>query len=114
MAHYRKMTVDGIEYQYNIGKKFVEIREELAPKQLIEKSEIGFKSKHNELIVHPKMIADYIQGKKKQHVSKYFRTCKCVGVSKQLGVIPYDYEIDNKSNYVYWCSACYSANADDI
>ena len=114
MAHYRKMTVDGVEYQYNIGKKFVEIREELAPKQLIEKSVIGFKSKHNELIVHPKMIADYIQGKKKQHVSKYFPTCRCKDVSKKLGVIPFDCEIYNKYNYVYWCARCFSNNAEDI
>ena len=113
MPHYRKLTLDYIDYQYNIGKKFVEIRPFGSEKIIVSKVAIGFKPKRGAVVVTPKMIADYIKGDRKD-VSSYFPTCPCMGVSKSLGIKPYDYEIDNKSNYVYWCDQCYANNADDI
>lgn len=115
MGHYRKMTVEDKDYRINIGKKFVEIRDdEENEKYLILKTDIGIKSKYGEWIVKPKMIADYIANGSVQSVENYFETCSCTGVSKTLGVKPYESEIDGKQEYVYWCEFCYANNADDI
>lgn len=116
MSHYRKLIIDDVDYQYqyNIGKKFVDIRPFIGDSLMVEKSEIGFKSRYGGVIIHPKMIVDYILGKKKQHVSTYFPTCPCKNVPKELGVRPYEHEIDGKDEYVYWCENCYDLNADDI
>lgn len=103
MSHYRKMTVDDKEYRFNIGKKFVEIRDDVEKsKTLVPKVGIGIKSIYNEWIVKPKMIADYI------------RNGKVASVDKTLCVKPYESEIEGKHEYVYWCSNCYDANADNI
>ena len=115
MSHYRKMTVDDKDYRFNIGKKFVEIRDDVEKsKTLVPKTGIGIKSIYNEWIVKPKMIADYIRNGKVTSVENYFETCSCTGVDKTLGVKPYESEIEGKHEYVYWCEDCYDANADDI
>lgn len=112
MAHYRKLDVDGKNYQFNIGDRFVLIKSDSGTENVL-KSEIGFTCNKHEIVVTPKMIRDHITDTKGD-VTKYFRTCGCKGVEKKLGYVPFDAEIYNKINYVVWCQDCYNANADDI
>ncbi len=111
MAHYRKLEVGGINYQFNIGKRYVAIKGPNGTEH-VEKSVVGFEV-HASAAVTPKMIADHIKGCKKD-VSEYFPSCGCEGVEKTLVVNPYESEIREKTYYNYWCKSCYESVADDI
>lgn len=111
MAHYRKLEVDGIDYQFNIGKRYVAIKGPNGTEH-VEKSVVGFE-RYNDDVVTPKMIADHIKGCKKD-VSEYFPTCGCEGVKKTLVVNPFMIEIHGKKHYNYWCESCHDSVADDI
>ena len=116
MPYYRKLEVDDKLYDYNIGKVFVKIKSEIGS-ELVKKSDIGIGIGANRYIITPKMIRAYILGltsNSPEYLSEYFPTCRCVGVDKTLGVIPFDAEIFDKSHYVYWCKSCFEGNADDI
>jgi len=103
MAHYRKLTVDGLDWEYKIGKGFVELRRKGKEKKIVPKAEIGAETFG---IVTPKMISDYIRYGKIRGLENYFPTCKCEGVEKHLVVNPYDAEIKGKKHYIYFCEQC--------
>lgn len=114
MAHYRDLDVRGVDYQFNIGKRFVDIRlkNEDGSKRVVPKEEIGF-AYRNETIVSPAMIRDYLLGIPR-YASNYFPTCKCTGVTKYLRPLPYDAEILEKITMVVFCQNCLDLNAEDI
>lgn len=101
MAHYRNINIDGKELQYNIGKKFVEIRSDDG-KELVEKKDIEFVKDGP---ITQKMIVDYLHGEL-GNPSKYFPTCRCLGVDKFLKPDPYHYEINDKVVWKYLCKNC--------
>ena len=114
MSHFRKLTVNDTEYEYNIGKKFVSIRSKVLGSRVdVEKSVIGFFDGRDN-IVTPKMVSNYILGKARLKPEDCFPTCKCEGVEKTLTVKPFDNEIYDKKILVFWCKDCVAANAEEI
>lgn len=114
MAHYRNLTVNDVDYEYNIGKEFVVIRQrDVNGNNVIPKGDIGFSWKDNFLIT-PGMIRDYIDKGHKGSLETYFPHCKCTGVAKTLTCLPFDAEIYGKIVLGVYCQDCLAANADDI
>lgn len=111
MGHYRNLTVDGEDYQFNIGKRFVGIKSANGT-EYVPKEDIGFGNSFR-IIVKPKMIADYIKGIR-GNVEEYFPSCSCEGVEKSLGCKPFEAEIDGKIHHVLWCDECYHNSEMDI
>ena len=112
MAHYRKLTVSAVDYEYVIGKKSVQIRS-ASRNDVIAKSDIGV-SYGKEILITPGMIADYITTGRKGFLEKYFPHCSCTGVAKMLQALPFDAEIYGKIVLGVYCDECIRRNADDI
>ena len=110
MSFYRKLNINGIDYQYNIGKSFVKIKSVNGSKDI---PIVKIVPEGGRRIVHPQMIKDYINGEKK-HISCYYRTCTCKNVDKYLRSLPFDFEIHNIKHYVYFCENCFEENARSI
>ena len=117
---YRKLTVDGKEYEYSIGRKYVKFRGIEPP---IEKSEIGFELGYHqpffrdvdhstgEWIVRPGDIAYWLKHGTKRPIPK----CKCGAPgSERLRSLPYQREIEGKKILTHYCDDCLDANAVDI
>ena len=112
MRHYRKLTLNNNEYQFNIGKRFVAIKSTNGTEH-VEKSVVGFEYRNGICVVTPKMICDHILGTKGD-IEKYLPSCSCENVEKDLRVLPFYNEIYNKINYMVICESCYDKNADEI
>lgn len=104
------MNIDGKQFRYNIGKKFIEIRSDDG-KELIERKDMEFVEDGP---ITPKMIRDYILGKLSKDPSKYFPTCQCTGVDKRLRVDPFAAEIHQKVIWEVMCEDCYNKSAGCI
>ena len=112
VAHYRKLTIGDLTFEYNIGKTFVVIKHESKTNDLVEKSKIGFNCV-GDIIITPKMVKDYLCGQR-NNPAHYFPTCNHVGVDKTLRYKPYDAEIHNEYIPVYWCEYCFNQNGDEM
>jgi len=111
---YRKLTftIDDIEheYKYVIGKSFTKVVGVTVRSTTILNNETDFIKG----IITPKMIIDIITTGKVKPPQNYFNTCSCKDVFKYVAPLPFDIEIYDKVNYVYFCKSCFAANADDI
>lgn len=110
MAHYRKIDVNGKNYEFNIGKKYIEIRSDEG-KKLIERETIDFIKNGP---ITPRMIKDIILDKFVNNPARYFYSCNCKDVQKFLCVDPYKAEIEEKIEYIYVCNSCRNEIADEI
>jgi len=114
MAQYRKLVIDGTTYHFTLSKKFVNIRSKILVSNVnVEKSVLGFEY-NGEIVVTPKMIANYILGKPKLKLEECFSTCECKDVPKSLSAILYDAEISQKTQLVIWCEQCLDESSWDI
>ena len=114
MAHYRNLTVNGVDYEYNIGKEFVVTRQRGVKGNIVTlKEDIGF-SYGERILITPGMIADFITSGRKGPLEKYFPHCTCTGVAKMLQALPFDAEIYGKLVLGVYCDECIRRNADDI
>lgn len=113
MAHYRKLTINGITYEYNVGKTFIQIRNKvLGYNKLVPKAKVGVEHGKDIFIVTPKMIACFVQGIKGT-MEDFFSHCTH-DAPKRLCADPFDAEIREKVHYRYICDECYDNSADDI
>jgi hypothetical protein len=110
----RNISVDGKNYTFLIGKRFVQIRHiDDDAKSFVEKKDIGVVVAENIIVVKPSMIADYIKhGHALEKPEKYFRHCS--HENRKIAVDPFDYEIHDKIVYVYCCKDCLDESADNI
>lgn len=127
---YRKMTVDGTVYEYVIGRTHLKIR----GRQAVRKEEVGLnlgrrvnksgKGYHDWIVLTPKMIANFIQGKPQSSVVEAYPPCqhkegewdydKEVNEVTTFGFVPFELEIYHKKIIVNWCKNCYDENAMSI
>jgi len=110
MAFYRKLTVNGKEYQYHIGRDFVKIKGMDLKNNSVPIFDIapGMKG-----IIKPGMISNFIQGIENKP-EDFFSRCSCKNVEKRLACLPFDFEIYGKVNYVYFCKNCFDENYADV
>ena len=109
------MEVNGKNYTFLIGKRFVQIRDlKTNEKCLVKKNEIGFEVAQKRIVVTPKMIADYLKRGfvMSDRPEKYFHHCS--HENRRLAVNPFAAEIYEKIEYGYWCQDCLGAMAEDI
>ena len=127
---YRKLVVDGKEYQYVIGKKFTKVKLPNDRKALIiENQKIGYVIAYQDMgkfydnegktfkatdrfIVTPGSIANYLKTGNSPVVEKCHReNCGCVGM---LVVSPFEAEIYGKTHFMKACADCHTSSALDI
>lgn len=114
-SKYRKLK-DGYEYQ--IGRKFVCIRNKEAKyREVIPKEDIGFSygSRDNpKVFVTPGAIAYWVeQGKRQPDEMFATRKCRC-DAPKSLGWNPFESEIYERGVLCYYCEDCFHQSAMDI
>lgn len=105
---YRKITVEGKQYEYVIGKAYLKIKE----LGLFKTSEIGNRLGGTSIfVVTPGTVAKVI---KKESLPEVF-ICERHGVTTtELAVAPYDDEIYGKIHHMINCPTCLDNNAADI
>lgn len=100
MAHYRKLTVDGIDYRYVVSQSKTFVKGPNGDREF-DNSVIGHEH-HRAYIVTPGDIARAIKGEP----LRVFH-CKKHGVSTtKLVTDPFDIEIHNKVTLVMECPEC--------
>ena len=105
---YRNITVDGVEYQYTIGRSHVKIKGH----SVVEKADIGVEFETDIYVVCPRDIANWIKyGKKRTDHPK----CKCGKPgNKTLRAWPFAREIHGKTQLTHACDDCLAESADNI
>jgi hypothetical protein len=100
--HYRNITVGEKTYQYNIGKKFVKIKDHSTVP--IEKIGNRVDDITCEFMVTPHDIKRYIQTGKKQDLK-----CVVCGTKNKVDLHPnpyYEHHV-GKTRYAAYCDGCY-------
>ena len=121
MSFYRKLKVNGKEYEYHVGKWFVKI------KGIGNITKGGFYNDYRstnaaedkpKYTVSPGMIADYINGKKVRDIKlkRYTPACNCKKPlsEKNWRCDPFDAEIHEVYRYAMWCDECHKERSWDI
>lgn len=108
MSHYRKLTVDGVDYRYVIGNAFTFIqkmdldRGKYVKHIAVDNEKLG-QPYHDNFIVGPGNVARFLKGEnpvKTYHCERHdFSTT-------HLTTDPFDFEIYNKVTLVPECPEC--------
>lgn len=104
---YRKITVNGTEYQYTIGRSFTKVRGHAVWRN----SEVGDAVDDELYVVQPSHIAEMIlHGKRKRETKMCMRHNK----PKEFRCNPFEYEIHGRTIFEWMCEDCHNSVAADI
>lgn len=106
---YRKIIVDGTEYQYTIGRSYTKVRGHA----VWHNSDVGdlLDTGREQYVVQPSHVAEMIMnGKRDRRV----KMCEQHNKPKRFTSNPYVVEIEQKNIYGWWCDDCHADIAADI
>lgn len=104
MSHYRKITVNGKEYEYVIGRSIIKIKGLTVIERDLD----------NHSVITPGMIAEYIKTGKFNTTAKKCETCNTGKMVEHMSCNPFALEIRGKQIWGYFCDSCLGQMADAI